>query len=99
MKESEITKLTAYIKQRFDASDEEFARLFSYMEQRHTDIEVHLQEKADKKDVDTIIKTLDQVIKNQEINTDERLVMGHQLDRHNRWLNQLAKKIGYELTA
>ena len=76
----------------------QFTRLFNYMQGEFDEIKKELSNKADKDDLNIVTSTLDQVIKNQEINTDERLVMGHQLDRHNRWLNQLAKKIGYELT-
>ena len=43
-------------------------------------------------------KLLDAMAKRLDISDDERLVMGHQLDRLNRWTHELAKKIGYELT-
>lgn len=42
---------------------------------------------------------LDELAKRQEISDDERLVMGHQLERLDRWTHELAKKIGYELPA
>jgi hypothetical protein len=41
---------------------------------------------------------LDQIVKRQEIEDDERLVMGYQLDRLNRWTRELAKKIGHKLS-
>ena len=42
---------------------------------------------------------LDELAKRVEISDDERLVMGHQLDRLDRWTHELANKIGYELSA
>ena len=42
---------------------------------------------------------LDELAKRVEISDDERLVMGHQLDRLDRWTHELASKIGYQLSA
>ena len=46
-----------------------------------------------------ILENLDSFAKRLEISEDERLVMGHQLDRLNRWTQELADKIGHTLTA
>ena len=42
---------------------------------------------------------MDEMLKKQEISDDERIVMGHQLDRMNQWVQELADKIGYKLAA
>jgi hypothetical protein len=44
-----------------------------------------------------IMNNLDSFVKRQEISEDERLVMGHQLERLDRWTHELAEKIGYKL--
>lgn len=36
--------------------------------------------------------------KKKEISDDERLVMGHQLDGMDRWVHEIADKIGHKLT-
>lgn len=46
-----------------------------------------------------IMNSLDGFVKRQEISDDERIVIGHQLERLNRWTHELADKIGYKLTA
>lgn len=46
-----------------------------------------------------VLGLLDELAKRQEISDDERLVMGHQLERLNHWTHELAKRIGYELSA
>jgi len=43
------------------------------------------------------LKQLDAISKKQEIDDDERLVMGHHLERVDKWAHELADKIGYEL--
>ena len=50
------------------------------------------------RDVDFIINQIDAITKKQEIDDDERLVMGAHLDRMDKWIHELADKIGYKLT-
>ncbi len=57
-----------------------------------------LETKANNADMQRVLGLLDAVAKRQEISDDERLVMGHQLERLDRWTHELAKKIGYELS-
>lgn len=66
--------------------------------ERFDRIEKALEEKATKDDIRRIMDILDSMSKRQEISDDERLVMGHQLERLDRWTHELAKKNGYELT-
>ncbi len=58
-----------------------------------------LETKAAKADLQRIYDLLDKISKQQEIDDDERLVMGHQLERLDHWVHEVAKKIGYELAA
>ena len=78
--------------------EDEFTKLFKYMEKRFDRIDKVLEAKADKTDIERIFSALDTMAKRQEINDDERLVMGHQLDRLDAWVHQLADKIGVELS-
>ena len=79
-------------------AQDEFTKLFKYMTSRFDSIDSKLQKQATKEDTKKIMSALDSVVKNQEISDDERLVMGYQLDRLNRWTQELATKIGYKLT-
>jgi hypothetical protein len=79
-------------------SEDEFTRLFKYMTERFDKIDKALEEKASNADMQRVLGLLDELAKRQEISDDERLVMGHQLERLDRWTHELAKKIGYELT-
>lgn len=80
-------------------SQDEFTKLFRYMTERFDKIDQTLARKADAADVDRALQLLDKILKQQEIDDDERRVMGHQLDRLDRWVHELADKIGYTLSA
>lgn len=78
--------------------NDEFTRLFKYMTERFDKIDKALGGKSSNNDMQTVLKLLDSLAKRQEISDDERLVMGHQLERLDRWTHELAKKIGYTLS-
>lgn len=80
-------------------SEDEFTRLFKYLTERFDKVDKVLEQKASNADMQRVLKLLDEMAKRQEISDDERLVMGHQLERLDRWTHELAKKIGYELSA
>lgn len=78
-------------------SDDQFTRLFNYVSERFDKVDKNLEEKASKEDMGRVYDLLDKIIKQQEIDDDERLVMGHQLERLDRWVHGVADKIGYNL--
>ncbi len=78
-------------------SQDEFTKLFKYMTERFDNVDKQIA--AQNVRFDRLESLIDQVLKNQEISEDERLVMGHQIDRLDHWVHELADKIGYELTA
>ena len=80
-------------------SADEFTKLFKYMEKRFDQIDKTLETKADKLDVERLLKAVDAFAKRQEVDEEERLVMCHQLERLDQWVHQLAAKIGVELSA
>lgn len=79
-------------------AEDEFTKLYKLMSGRFDKIDKALEDKADKEDIKRIYDYLDRVIKQQEINNDERLVMGYQLERLDKWVHEVADKIGYKLT-
>jgi len=55
-------------------SNDEFTKLFKYMQEFRAEVNDKLDTKADAKDVQKILNVLDSTIKRQEISDDERLV-------------------------
>ncbi|HSX29066.1 MAG TPA: hypothetical protein VLE73_00740 [Candidatus Saccharimonadales bacterium] len=58
---------------------------------------VEAEQQKIRADISRIFDYLDSMLKKQEISDDERLVMGHQLDRLDKWIHELAAKIDYKL--
>lgn len=87
------------IDERLDKIDAQLDRIATVVVTGFDRIDRSLNTKADKADLHRIYDLLDKIAKQQEIDGDERLVMGHQLERLDRWVHEVAKKIGYELTA
>lgn len=80
-------------------SQDEFTKLFRYMTERFDKIDQTLERKADAAVLDRALALLDKILKQQEVDEDERLVMGHQLEKLDRWVHELVDRIGYKLTA
>jgi hypothetical protein len=62
-------------------------------------IERQLDEKADKSDIDKILGALDSDAKRIEIDEHERIAMGSQIDRINKWATKASKKVGVDFSA
>lgn len=78
--------------------NDEFTKLFKYLTDRFDKVDKTLDQKADKSDTNKLLDLLDKLAKKQEIDDEERLVMGHQPDRFDRWVHEVADKIGHKLT-
>ena len=83
---------------RFDKIDGQLDKIVTTVVRGFDSIDEKLGTKVDKSDLKKVYTLMDKISKEQEIDGDERLVMGHQLERLDRWTHELAKKIGYELT-
>ena len=77
-------------------AEDEFAKLFKYITDRFDNVDKQFDNLSDR--FNNLEKLIDKVIKNQEIDEQERLVMGHQLDRLDRWVHEVADRIGYKLS-
>ena len=92
--------------ERFDKVDAQLAemnkqldRIVTAVVQGFEGVDKKLDDKAAKTDMQRVYDYLDKIIKQQEINDEERLIMGHQLERLDHWVHEVADKIGYTLAA
>lgn len=88
MNSDQFTKLDSKVSKLIDL----VMKLYARTEKRFDEIETKLDEKAGKKQVDLILGTLDTVLKNQETEEQERLILNYQLSRHEQWFDQLVEK-------
>lgn len=74
-------------------NNDDFTKLFKYIQEFRTEVNSKLDEKANSKDMQTALNLLDSLAKRQEISDDERIVMSHQLTRLHDWVEEAAKRI------
>lgn len=84
--------------ERFDKIDAQLDKIAAAVVKGFERMDKALEERASNADMQRVLGLLDEIAKRQEISDDERLVIGHQLERLNQWTHELAKKIGYELS-
>jgi len=84
--------------ERLDRIDVQLERIATAVVTGFDRMDKALSTRADKADLNRVYDLLDKIAKQQEIDDDERLVMGHQLEKLDHWVHELAKKIGYELS-
>lgn len=60
---------------------------------------IEAEQRQIRRDMNRLFDYMDKIAKKQEISDEERLVIGHQLERLDRWTHELADRIGYTLSA
>lgn len=84
------------LNQKLDEKFNDFGvKLFKYFDKRFD--EVHAEIADVRADVQRVYGSLDTVLKNQEKEEQERLALSQQVDRHERWIEQLARTAGTKL--
>jgi hypothetical protein len=75
-------------------SDDQFTKLFKYMQENFAQVRAEMNTEFTKvrEDIDLLYRLVDADLKQRETDEQERLIMGHQLTRHEQWFDQLAKK-------
>ena len=93
----DITELRSELKESFSDITSLLQTFMQQADDRFAQIET--EQTKSRQEIAKVLDHLDSLLKKQEISDDERLVMGHQLDRLDQWTHALADKIGYKLTA
>lgn len=79
-------------------SQDEFTKLFKYMQKEFDKINSRLEQTATKKELDTLTNAVDAYAKQADTYMQEMLALSHKVDRLERWINQIAEKTGVRLT-
>jgi len=78
-------------------SEDEFTKLFKYMQDEFDKISSKLEETATKKELDQLTNAVDTYAKKVDEYTQEMLMLAHKVDRLEKWINQIAAKTGVKL--
>lgn len=88
----------AKLDKRMASLDKGLLKMFQYMNRRFDTIERELENKADKTTVNLMHNQLDSFLKRTDTDETERAALGHQVERHDGCIRQIAKTTGNKLT-
>lgn len=80
---------------RFDQVDDTITRLYGYMQGEFSTVRDDLAKLDAKLDArfDHVISVLDDILKQHETDDQERLVIGHQVTRHDEWIERASAEL------
>jgi len=79
-------------------AQDEFDRLFTYMNKEFSVINKKLDTKADKGQIDSLINSVDGIIKRLDDDQANNAARDIILNRHDRWIHEIAYKDGIKLS-
>ena len=79
-------------------SQDEFTKLFTYMQKEFKSINERLDNTASKQDLNRLVDVVDAYAKQADTYMQEMLALSHKVDRLERWINQIAEQTGVRLT-
>jgi len=82
----DFTELLEYLDRRFITIDDRFSN-----------IETQLEDKADKADVQNLLNAIDAYATRADTYFQEMVALAHKVERHERWIQHIAEKLGIKL--
>ncbi len=80
---------------------EDFSELIEYLDEKFSNIDSQLSDlkenKADKSDVRDLMSSVDAYAKKADTYFQEMVALSHKVDRHEKWLRQVAEKLDIKL--
>lgn len=78
-------------------SQDEFTKLFKYMQGEFKTINDRLEQTATRDELDRLTSAIDGYAKKVDDYTQEMLMLAHKVDRLEKWINQIAASTGVKL--
>lgn len=78
-------------------TEDEFTKLFKYMQEEFNKIHAQLEQTATKDDVNRLTDAIDAYAKQSETYMQEMLALGHKVDRLEQWILKVAEATGVKL--
>jgi len=101
--DKDFSELTEYLSQKFDKIDERFdefderfdelPKIFATKE----DLKEALENITTKDDFNVLMSAVDAYAKKADTYFQEMVMLSHKVDRHEKWLNLVAEKLGIKL--
>lgn len=100
----DFSELIEYLDEKFTSVDEKFVEIgkkFIMISEKFTKAEEKLDilqnTKADKSDINELMNAIDSYAKRADTYFQEMVMLAHKVDRHEKWIRQIAEKLGVKL--
>jgi len=90
-------ELIEYLDGKFSNVDEKFVSIDEKFVNIDEKLEDLRENKADKLDVNNLLNAIDAYAKKADTYFQEMVMLSHKVDRHEKWIQQIADKLGVKL--
>lgn len=102
--DKDYSELIEYLDKKFSGIDQNFSgvdKKFSGVDGKLIDLDGKIEElkenKADKSDINNLMDAIDAYAKKADTYFQEMVMLAHKVDRHEKWFQQIADKLGMKL--
>jgi len=92
----DFSELIEYLDEKFGKVDERFQRLFDVFATKD-DLKEATEKLATKEDVNNLLTSIDAYAKKADTYFQEMVMLAHKVERHEKWIRQIAEKLGIKL--
>ncbi len=92
-----FSELIEYLDDKFSGVDKKFSGVDGKLVDLDGKIEELKENKADKSDINELMSTIDAYAKKADTYFQEMVMLAHKVDRHEKWFQQIADKLGIKL--
>ena len=92
----DFSELIEYLDEKFGKVDEKFQRLFDVFATKD-DLKEATEKLATKEDVNNLLTSIDAYAKKADTYFQEMVMLAHKVERHEKWIRQIAEKLGIKL--
>ena len=92
----DFSELIKYLDKKFEKIEERFKRLFDIFATKE-DLKKSVANLSTKEDFNNLLNAVDAYAKKADTYFQEMVALSHKIDRHEKWIQQLADKLGVKL--
>lgn len=92
----DFSELVKYLDEKFKKIDERFSKLFNVFATKQ-DLQEATNNLSTKEDFNNLLASVDAYAKKADSYFQEMVMLSHKVDRHEKWIQQIAEKIGVRL--
>jgi len=92
----DFSELIKYLDEKFAKIEQRFSKLFQIFATKQ-DLKESVENLSTKEDLNNLLNAVDAYAEKADTYFQEMVALAHKVDRHERWILQLAEKLGVKL--